>query len=197
MVQPDPAQVYSPAEDTFLLLEAARQEIQPGDRVLEIGTGSGFVAEALGKAVQCMIATDISPYATAAAYGKGVMVIRTDLSDGVRGQFDLILFNPPYLPTRKEERICDWLEYALDGGANGRDVIERFLKGIGRVLAPGGRILLLISSLTGLHEVISLAERHGFSTTVVRTQIVEDEKLYVLRSMCKNDRIQSGSPPRP
>ncbi len=38
----------------------------------------------------------------------------------------LFCFNPPYLPTQPEERINDWLEHALDGGLNGRVVIERF-----------------------------------------------------------------------
>ena len=42
------------------------------------------------------------------------------------GLFDLIVFNPPYLPTQPEERIDDWLEYALDGGVDGRAVITRF-----------------------------------------------------------------------
>jgi len=99
-----------------------------------------------------IVATDINPHAVFCAREQGVDVIRCDLFSGLRGSFDLILFNPPYLPTQPEERIDDWLEYALDGGATGRDVIERFAAGVGGVLAPGGRILLLVSALTGIAE---------------------------------------------
>lgn len=126
------------------------------------------------------MATDINPHAALCARDPGVQVVRSNLFAGIRGTFDLIIFNPPYLPTRPEERIDDWLEYALDGGATGRDVIERFAAGVEQVLAPGGRILLLISSLTGLDEVTDLFSRHGFVTRVMVAQLIEDEELYVL-----------------
>ena len=93
----------------------------------------------------------------------------------------LFLFNPPYLPTRPEERIDDWLEYALDGGLNGRVVIERFSAQVERVLAPGGRILLLISSLTGLPEVRDLFFEAGFVSEIILKKKIEDETLYVLK----------------
>jgi len=176
----DPAQVYQPEADTFLLLAAARVEVKPGDRVLEIGTGSGSIAAALVQKCD-VVATDINPHAAFCAKKEGLDVIRCDLFSGLRGTFDLIIFNPPYLPTQPDERIDDWLEYALDGGASGRDVIERFAASIGTVLAPGGRILLLISSLTGLSEVLGLFAGNGFSGVVVRQQTVEDEDLFVLR----------------
>lgn len=186
-MQPDPAQVYTPAEDTFLLLAAAQEEVRQDDRVLEIGTGSGYIARQLAASAGSITATDINPHATALLQGQGIDVLRADLFEGIRGPFDLILFNPPYLPTRAEERMNDWLEYALDGGGSGRDVIARFLAGAGRVLAPGGRILLLISSLTGIDAVTGLAFSHGFSATVIREQVVEDERLYVIRLIRKMD----------
>ncbi|HOD85454.1 MAG TPA: methyltransferase, partial [Methanoculleus sp.] len=132
-------QVYTPAEDSFLLLRAALREVRPDDRVLEVGAGSGYIAAGLlGRAAR-VVATDINPHAAASARARGVEVVRTDLAAGISGPFDLILFNPPYLPTAPEERIDDWLEYALDGGPTGRAVIERFIADAGRVLAPSGR----------------------------------------------------------
>jgi release factor glutamine methyltransferase len=184
---PDPVQVYVPAEDTFLLLDAARQEVRGADRVLEVGTGSGLIAAALKKTARCVIATDINPHAAACARSERIDIVITDLCAGLCTRFDLIVFNPPYLPTRKDERIDDWLEHTLDGGESGRDVIARFLADAGRVLAPGGRILLLISSLTGLDEVIDMALAFGLSVMVVREQVVEDEMLYVLRLVRKTD----------
>jgi release factor glutamine methyltransferase len=176
----DPCQVYQPDADTALLLSAARAEVRPGDRVLEVGTGTGLIAAEMVK-VTYVVATDINPHAVSCARQKGIEVIRTDLVAGIRGMFDLILFNPPYLPTRPEERMNDWLEYALDGGESGRSVIERFARTVGNILAPDGRILLLISSLTGLSEVQELFWGVCFSMDVVVQQVVEDEVLYVLR----------------
>ncbi|MFA5222022.1 MAG: HemK2/MTQ2 family protein methyltransferase [Methanoregula sp.] len=176
----DISQVYQPEADTYLLLDAARKEVKPGDRVLEIGTGSGLISCELAK-VSNVVATDINPHAALFAHGSGVDVVRSDLFAGIRGTSDLIIFNPPYLPTRPEERIDDWLEYALDGGESGRVVIERFAAEAGRVLAPDGRILLLISSLTGLAEVCDLFLQHGFAADVASEQLVEDEMLYVLK----------------
>ena len=176
----DPSQVYQPEADTYLLLDAARAEIKPGDRVLEVGTGSGHIAAGLAEPAH-VIATEINPHAASCARGAGVEVVRCDLFDAIHGRFDLILFNPPYLPTGPHERIDDWLEYALDGGESGRVVIERFAADVARVLAPGGRILLLVSSLTGPEETVGLFAGQGFSADVIREDAVEDEVLYVLR----------------
>jgi len=176
----DTRQVYSPDADTFLLLDAARLEAKPFDRVLEVGTGSGIIAAELS-AITGVVATDINPHAVFCAHTKGVEVVQCDLFCGIRNSFDLILFNPPYLPTRPEERIDDWLEHALDGGETGRAVIERFSEQVGGVLAPEGRILLLISSLTGLPEVRDLFSRSGYISEIELRKKIEDETLYVLK----------------
>jgi release factor glutamine methyltransferase len=176
----DPSQVYTPDADTYLLLDAALAEVKAGDRVLEVGTGSGLISAELTK-VTFVVATDINPHAVLCARKKGVVVVQNDLFCGIRSSFDLILCNPPYLPTQPEERIDDWLEQALDGGLNGRVVIERFSEQVSHVLAPGGRILLLISSLTGLPEVRNLFFKAGFVSEIILRKNVEGETLYVLK----------------
>jgi len=172
-------QVYKPDADTLLLCRTACCSATPDDRILEIGTGSGYIAAALSDHCS-VVGLDINPHAVIAAKSRGVEVVRSDLCAGVRGPFDLILFNPPYLPTLPEERIDDWLEYALDGGLTGRDVIARFAEEVGRVLAPGGRILLLISSLTGYDEVAALFRAAGYRVTMAAEEQVCDELLSVL-----------------
>ncbi|MDO9549829.1 MAG: class I SAM-dependent methyltransferase [Methanoregula sp.] len=176
----DISQVYQPEADTYLLLDAAKNEVKSNDRVLEIGTGSGLISCEIAK-VSEVVATDINPHAARCAHRYGVEVVQSDLFAGIRGLFDLILFNPPYLPTQPEERIDDWLEYALDGGKTGRVVIERFAGDVGRVLAPHGRILLLISSLTGLTEVSDLFSGYGYFPEIIMQKEIEDELLYVLK----------------
>jgi release factor glutamine methyltransferase len=175
------AQIYQPSEDTWLLLEAAQEELRPDDRVLEVGTGCGHIAASLTRGGD-VVATDINPYAVAAARREGVSVIRADMFRGIRGPFDLVIFNPPYLPTREGERIDDWLEYALDGGETGREVIGRFAAEVHRVLAPAGRILLILSSLTGETEVCGLFRKEGYCVEIVRrAPVFGGEELVVLR----------------
>ncbi len=178
-----PPEVYSPAEDTFLLLNAGLRIISPGDRVLEIGTGSGEIASALMNAGARVTATDMNPIAASYAHSRGVPVIRCDLFAGIRGTFDLILFNPPYLPTAPEDRIDDWFELALDGGADGRETIQRFLADAPAFLSKNGRLLLLISSLTGISEVSKLFADVGMITFVISEESHEGEKLIVLLGM--------------
>lgn len=187
----DPHQIYSPEADSLLLLAAARAEAKPGDRVLEVGTGSGLIAAEIARITR-VVATDISPHAAISARDAGVDMVRTDLLTGIRGPFDLVLFNPPYLPTQPEERIDDWLEYALDGGESGRAVIEMFSRNIGDVLVPDGRILLLISSLTGLSEVQEMFAGLGYSSGIAMQEVIEDEVLYVLRIIRKDPEMPSG-----
>lgn len=181
LLQPDSDQVYSPVEDSLLLLEVARQEITAADRVLEVGVGSGYVISGLPVCHQIM-GTDCNPHAAMITHRTGVPVVRTDMTAGLRGPFDLILFNPPYLPTQPEDRIDDWLEYALDGGVTGREVIKRFLFEAKSLLSPQGRVLLLISSLTGVDECKELFMSLGWVFQVAGSRIVEGgENLLVYR----------------
>ncbi|HJJ48944.1 MAG TPA: methyltransferase domain-containing protein, partial [Methanocorpusculum sp.] len=114
----DPGQVYQPAEDTFLLIGAALAEVRCSDFVCEIGCGSGAVSVAVMGRCGGLVAVDINPHAVACARERGVDAVLGDMfspfGEGVL--FDLILFNAPYLPTLPEERVDDWLEYALGGG---------------------------------------------------------------------------------
>ena len=180
--------VYEPAEDSFLLADAALKETGPGMRILEIGTGSGFVSAVLIanlKDVQ-LVATEINPHAARCAKANGVEVIRTDLFRGVRPKspetrFDLILFNPPYLPTSGEEKVPGWLNYAFDGGTGGRETLDRFLDEVRDYLTPGGKILVLISSITGLDAVKDKMEGLGFEVDVIERKKVSFEELMVVR----------------
>jgi release factor glutamine methyltransferase len=184
----DDIHVYPVREDTHLLLEAAGEEIRPSDRVLEVGVGSGYIAHQLQGRAAWIVATDINPHAVRKAKEEGIDVLRTNLMAGICGSFDLVLFNPPYLPTRPEERIEDWLEYALDGGPSGREVIARFAEQVVSILAVQGRILLLISSLTGQKEVERIFSHQGMVGRIVKETFIEGEMLFVYR-FCRKKEI--------
>jgi release factor glutamine methyltransferase len=181
----NPDQVYPPREDTCLLARAAISEAGESDFVLEVGTGSGYIARSLQESGIRVLATDINPHAVKAARLDGLDVVRADLFMGIRGPFDLVVFNPPYLPTGPEERIDDWLEYALDGGPDGRLVIRRFAEEVPCHLSPGGRVLILVSSVTGCEEVMSLFRKQGFQVDVSQKERVYDEDLVVLKCSLK------------
>ena len=175
------AEVYMPDADTILLLRAAHAEATSNDFTLEIGSGRGLISQELAHKVRRLIATDINPHAVRATKEKGIEVVRADLFSGIKGKFDLILFNPPYLPTTAKEITPQWINYALDGGINGRETIDRFLKALSDHLRPGGRALLLISSLTGLKEVRETAMAAGLDMKEAARDRYFFEELYVLR----------------
>lgn len=174
-------QVYQPAEDSHLLAETAREAVGPGERALDVGAGSGYVATALAEAGAAVLATDVNPLACRDARAAGLDVVQANLTAPFQdGVFDLVTFNPPYLPTPPEEAMDDWMERALSGGENGRAVIEPFLATVGRVLAPDGRVLLLVSTLTDIEAVRQLATDAGFSTRALAEESHPFERLVVL-----------------
>lgn len=149
--------------------------------MLEVGCGSGLISLELSLRVTSLLATDINPHAVRATKAKAIEVVRADLFRGIEGKFDLIIFNPPYLPTDTKERNSQWINYALDGGENGRETIDRFLKSLPDHLRPGGCALLLISSLTGPGEVQEMARTAGLAVKMVASDRCFFERLYVLR----------------
>ena len=173
--------VYEPAEDSFLLVDALLENIQNGDRILEVGCGSGIVSVFASNIASSVVATDLNPHAVKCAAGNGVPVVRTDLYSGLIGTFDLIVFNPPYLPTSKYERLGGWDDLMLDGGPDGRKTIARFLEGIDDFLSPCGRVLLLVSSLTGVSEVSRLMQDAGLDAEPVSESRLFFEQLVVLK----------------
>ena len=176
----DEAVVYQPAEDSGLLAEAALEEAR--GRVLEVGTGSGWVAQRIAEERGLdVVGSDLNPHAARQAADRGVEGVVADLLAPFRADaFDAVCFNPPYLPTDPDNEWDDWMEHALSGGESGRELIEPFLDDVGRVLAPGGVVLLLVSSLTGYDEVLALADDAGFAAEPVVEESFPFETLTVL-----------------
>jgi release factor glutamine methyltransferase len=173
--------VYQPAEDSGLLADAAREAVEPDHRVLDVGTGSGYVAARVGQTGARVIGSDLNPHACRQARANGIEAVRTDLTDGFfENSFDVVVFNPPYLPTTAVQDQDDWLEHALSGGETGRNVIDPFIDSLARVLRPEGFALVLLSSLTGIEEVTTRACEAGFEIEEVVSESHFFECLVVL-----------------
>ena len=174
--------VYQPAEDSELLAEAACGEIDAGQRVLDVGTGSGYVAARAAETGARVIGSDPNPHACRQAREHGIEVVRTDLVAGFgTKEFDVVLFNPPYLPTDPESASDDWMGRALSGGESGRAVVEPFVDSVSRVLRPEGFVLMLVSSLTGLEEIETQAREASFAVEEVSAESHFFERLVVLK----------------
>lgn len=173
--------VYEPAQDSFLLAEAALSIIKNSENILEVGCGSGIISAVIKKNTRAKITgIDINPYAAECTKDNGVEAIRGDLLNCIRGKFDIIIFNPPYLPTDDSERTTGWINIALDGGSDGRKIINRFLEDAGSNLLENGKILMLVSSLTGIEEVRSKMKSFGFQIEERNKERFSFEQLVVL-----------------
>jgi len=146
--------VLIPRPETELLVDLALELVRPGDRVLELGTGSGAIAVALaigcgGREIE-LTATDRSGAAlsvakrNAQAHGANVRWVRCDWLAGLRGTWQVILSNPPYvaegdphLPALEHEPRS-----ALCAGPDGLSDLRRIVTDAPGYLTPGGWLLL-------------------------------------------------------
>ena len=147
--------VLIPRPETEGLVRLALKILPPKADILEIGTGSGCIACCLAMArpraqiTSCDIsARALSVAATnARALGCGVQFIKSDLFTRVKGKFDAIISNPPYVRTGDINAQRE-LEYepraALDGGADGLDCMRKIAARAAGFINPGGFLLLEI-----------------------------------------------------
>lgn len=152
--------VLIPRPETELLVENALSLISHSSldichfSVVDVGTGSGCIAITLAKKLPTakVIAIDLSVNALALAkenaitHGVNVSFLEGDLLSPLKEKVDLIVSNPPYIPTADlaglDPDVKDWEPVgALDGGNDGLDYIRRLIKDAPAHLNPGGKLL--------------------------------------------------------
>jgi len=169
--------IYEPAEDSFLL-EKEVLKFAKRKRVLDMGSGSGIQSLAAKKAgAKSVFAIDTNIDAIKRCKSLGIKSVKSNLFQKVKGNFDLIIFNPPYLP----EDILEDSESkkVTTGGKKGDEIILKFLPQAKKHLAREGTILLLLSSLTPKKKIIARLKKLNLSKKIISSQKVFFEMLEV------------------
>lgn len=180
-------EVYEPAEDSELLAGELESHMRPGISVLDMGCGAGLLGVLAAKAGAVVTAADINPTAVELAQrnavGNGVKIkaICSDLFEKVAGTFDMIVFNPPYLPDNDDVPGSE--TWAM------RDVLERFVRHAAAHLRPGGLVLVVVSSLTPAERIVGMLVEAGFAVEHAAQRKVPWETLSVLRARLQGDTL--------
>ena len=173
--------VYQAAEDSNLIVENVPKQVKKGMKTLDMGTGSGVIVEALLKITNKVTGVDVNPYAIDFCRKKfpKTRFIQSNLFEDVNDKFDVITFNPPYLPEDKRED----LETALmtSGGEKGYELLLKFLKQARNHLTPKGFIITLFSTLTKPDVVLEKAKELGYKNEVLESKKMFFETLFCVK----------------
>ena len=175
--------VYMPSDDTFLLAE--NLEIKEGQSVLEIGTGSGLVSMYASLLSDDVTATDINYNALELAEKNfnNIKLEFGDMFEPVKDKkFDVILFNTPYLPTDSDDIINDDLNYAFDGGLDGRKVIDRFINEVSNHLNDKGIVQMIQSSLSNNERTLDMFDAKGFIAEIAKSESFFFEEIVLINA---------------
>ena len=188
-------EIYEPAEDSFLMVDVLKEvidslEINPKKplKVLDMGTGSGYIGYA-AKDLGCIVTyVDINPYAIELINAKSRHSITyvSDLFFRVPKRIqNIVVFNTPYLPDEPYDETDETAvlvhDISLHGGPTGIEIAIRFLKQINKYIDDDSIILMLVSSLGDIKSLESYLHTHCFSYEVLGSKKLFHEELFVYK----------------
>ncbi|MFF1643129.1 HemK2/MTQ2 family protein methyltransferase [Streptomyces sp. NPDC058246] len=170
-----PPGVYTPQYDTDLLSRAPRrEEVGPATEVLDLGTGSGALAGRAAEPGARVSAVDIAWRAVFTARlnallsRRRVTVRHGDLTAAVPGySYDLVVSNPPYVPSPADRLPRRGPERSWDAGHDGRAFVDRICDTAPWVLRPRGVLLIVHSALCGTESTLSRLAAAGLPASAV------------------------------
>ncbi len=166
--------IYEPSEDSFLLSKYVAKFAR--GKVLDMGSGSGIQAEAALNSAENILAVDIDKEAVMLIRKKRIKAKVSDLFSKINEKFDLIIFNPPYLPDEESEDKES--KKITTGGRYGHEILERFFSNVERYLNKNGRILIVFSSLTNKNKVNKIIKKNNFKFKLLESKKLFFEVLY-------------------
>lgn len=185
--------VLCPRLDTEVLVEEALKHIRPGDRILDLCTGSGCILLSLLHFVKDCTGTgvDLSKKALAVAernakkLGIDCTLLYSDLFEQVEGTYDVIVSNPPYIATKEietlEPEVRDWEpRMALDGMEDGLFFYRKIVSASDQYLKSGGWLIFEIGYDQG-KAVSEMMKSAGY------------ENVRVLKDLAGLDRVVVGN----
>lgn len=169
--------VYRPDGDSAMVAELLHKTTRPGERILDMFTGTGVLAIAAARSGAGDVwAVDVSRRAVRCTMvnsrlrGVDVTVRRGNMLDPVGDRrFDTITANPPYVPSVEKGRPRGAAR-AWEGGADGRALLDPFLAAAPKHLMPGGRLLVVHSSVCGIERTVEVLAAAGLNTRIA-TQV--------------------------
>ncbi|GKA48632.1 HemK methyltransferase family member 2-like protein [Tanacetum coccineum] len=176
-------QVYEPCDDSFALVDASLLadktkllEHHPSI-CMEIGSGSGYVITSLALLLQELISaiSRISELEKISAPNLGGIKRR------LSGLVDVMVVNPPYVPTRKEEVGSVRITSSWAGGENGRSVIDKILPIADNLLSEKGWLYLLFLAANDPLQICLQMRDKGFASKIVVQRSTEEESLHVIK----------------
>lgn len=163
---------YVPAEDSIFFADYLKDE--KGRSALDIGTGSGILANVLSKNFSLVVATDVNILALVKAHETLDNCICCNGADALHARFDLVVCNLPYLPSD------ELLDPAVDGLSDGTIIPSMIIKSAGSRIEKNGKMVFLTSSLAKYETLVQLAESLGFHVTIVAKKKLFYEELIII-----------------
>ena len=149
--------IYESREDSYLLQKEVKKRTK-NKSFLDMGAASGVQSETAIKAkAKSVLAVDIQEDVIRLLKSKKISTIKSNLFSNIKGKFDVIAFNPPYLQEDKNEDTQSAI--TTTGGKKGDEIILRFLKQAPKHLNKNGIILLVMPSLTPNQRIETLIRK--------------------------------------
>ncbi|MDE1829221.1 MAG: methyltransferase [Thaumarchaeota archaeon] len=163
---------YKPSEDTLFLADFIKKE--RGQAALDVGTGSGFLANVMSDNFDLVVSTDIRLGALRKAHETVENCVCCNSADALNYEFDLVVCNLPYLPS---EEVID---PTVDGLEEGLGVTTNIIKSASDAVKKNGRLVYLTSSLANYQELMRRTESLGFSAKIAAKKKLFFEELVLV-----------------
>lgn len=166
------SETYLSSDDSALFRKALRR--YSGESCLEIGAGNGGGLIELSGSFERVVGTDLRTPSDSSWNRGSIDLVLADSASCFRDRsFDLVAFNPPYVPSDQPA------DNTVDGGKDGEEVTMRFLAEAMRVARPEGKIVILLSSENPLAPVETVCQRNASTIRLLETKRLFYETLSV------------------